>query len=233
MKVNFQILIGMCTKAHRGCKMRNLKKTAWVVVCILTVGLLWGCTSDADMKAYLQALLDTSYKNDTTTFVKIKLGTADEAKTLYEQGIDTGVSSFCSRLGVSEDYKDEFRQLYMDMLKMVRYQVGDAQKQSDGSYIVTVSYEKMNIFKPTLELYQQNVAALANEWMTNTDNPPSEEEKMKEVVLQFKKSMETVLAEVQYNEAETMTIRIELVDKLYTPNTDDVARLEKVLFDGE
>ena len=91
----------------------------------------------------------------------------------------------------------------------------------------------MNIFKPTLELYQQNVAALANEWMTNTDNPPSEEEKMKEVVLQFKKSMETVLAEVQYNEAETMTIRIELVDKLYTPNTDDVAQLEKVLFDGE
>lgn len=36
----------------------------------------------------------------------------------------------------------------MDLLSKVRYTVDEASKQSDGSYIVTVSYEKMNILNP-------------------------------------------------------------------------------------
>ena len=48
-----------------------------------------------------------------------------------------------------------------------------------------------------------------------------------------KSHIEAVLAEVQYNEPQTMTVRIELIDNVYTPNTDDVAELEKALFDGE
>lgn len=205
---------------------------AYIFAWILTTGLLGGCTSNADAKAYLQALLDTSYKNDAKTFVEIKLGTEEEARDLYEEGIDTGVGAFCGRLGISDEYQEEFRQIYIDMLGKVRYSVGDAEKQSDGSFIVTVSYEKMNIFKPALELYQENVAAMADEWTSSADRP-SEEEMVREVVLQFKKSMETILADVQYDEADTMTVRIELDDNMYTPNEDDVAQLEKALFDGE
>lgn len=199
---------------------------------VLTVGILGGCTSDNTVKTYLQALLDASYKNDSGAFVDMKLGTAEDAQKLYEQGIDTGVSVFCSRLGVSEEYEDEFRQIYMDMLGKVRYTVDTAEKQSDGSYIVSVSYEKMNIFKPALELHQENVAVMVETW-ENSAEPPAEEEMVDAVFLEFKNSMETVLAEVQYDEAVTMTVRIELVDNVYTPNTDDIAELEKALFDGE
>jgi len=45
--------------------------------------------------------------------------------------------------------------------------------------------------------------------------------------------METVLSEVQYDEAATMTVRIELIENVYTPNAEDIAELEKALFDGE
>ncbi|MBO5146082.1 MAG: hypothetical protein J6C19_11205 [Lachnospiraceae bacterium] len=214
-------------------KLKKCRKIVLMLVCILTVGLLGGCTSSKDAESYLQALLDASYKNDSKTFVEIRLGTQEEAQALYNQGIDTGVSAFCSSLGVDEEYQEEFRQIYMDMLAKVRYTVGSAQKQSDGSFAVTVSYEKMNIFKPALELYQSDVAAMANEWAVSDDGTPSEEEMMREVILAFKKSMETVLAEVQYDEAETMIIRIELADNVYTPNAEDVAKLEKALFDGE
>lgn len=213
--------------------MKNLRKIVLMLLCVLTVGLMGGCTSGTDVQSYLQALLDASYKNDSKIFVEIKLGTAEEAQSLYDEGIDTGVSAFCSRLGVSDEYKEEFRQIYMDMLGKVRYTIENAEKQSDGSYVVTVSYEKMNIFKPALELYQSDVAAMANEWSASAGDTPSEEEMMKEVVLAFKKSMETVLADVQYNEADTMTVRIELVNNVYTPNTEDVVKLEKALFDGE
>lgn len=210
-----------------------MKKILLLVISILTIGILGGCSTDTSVKTYLQALLDASYKNDSTEFVKMKLGTAEDAQALYEKGIDTGVSLFCSRIGASDEYKEEFRATYMDMLSKVRYTVDTASKQSDGSYIVTVSYEKMNVFKPALELHQQNVAAMTEEWAKASEDAPSKEDMVKEVILEFRNSMETVLADVQYSEAATLNIRIELADNIYTPNADDIAELEKALFDGE
>lgn len=176
--------------------------------------------------------MDASYKNDSKAFVEMKLGTEEEAQTLYEQGIDTGLGVFCSRLGVSDEYREEFRQIYMDMLGKVRYTVDGAEKQSDGSYTVTVTYEKMNIFKPALAQHEDNVAAMMEEW-ANASEPPAEEEMVAAVYNEFKSSMETVLAQVQYDTPASMTVRIELVNNVYTPNADDIAGLEKALFDGE
>ena len=211
----------------------NIKtKILLLLVGVLIVGAVSGCTSDKSVKAYLQALLDASYKNDSAGFVEIKLGTAEEAQALYEQGIDTGVGVFCSRLGVSDEYKEEFRPIYMDMLGKVRYAVEDADKQSDGSYIVTVSYEKMNVFKPALALHQENVAAMMDEWAQSPE-PPAEEGMVAAVYREFRSSMENVLAQVQYDEKASMTVRIELINNVYTPNADDIAGLEKALFDGE
>lgn len=153
-------------------------------------------------------------------------------KHLYERGIDTGVGVFCSKLGVPDAYRESFRQVYMDMLGKVRYTVDTAEKQSDGSYVVTVTYEKMNIFKPALERYQEAVAALAASWQ-DAEEPPAEEALAESVYMEFRNSMESVLSEVQYDEAATMTVRIELLENIYTPNTEDIAELEKALFDGE
>lgn len=211
---------------------KNAAVMVFLLVSVLLTGMVSGCTSDKSVRTYLQALLDASYKNDPAAFVEIKLGTAEDAQALYAQGIDTGVSVFCSRLGVSDDHKEEFRQIYMDLLGKVRYTVEDAKKQSDGSYNVTVSYEKMNIFKPALALHEENVAAMMNEWAESSE-PPSEEDMVVAVYGEFKSSMETVLAEVQYDAAASMTVRIELIDNVYTPNADDIAELEKALFDGE
>ena len=211
---------------------KYLKKILFALVGILMVGALSGCTSDKTVKTYLQALLDASYKNDSSAFVDMKLGKAEEAQALYIQGIDTGVSVFCSRMGISDEYKEEFRQLYMEMLGKVRYTVDTAEKQSDGSYIVAVTYEKMRIFEPALTLYQEKVAALGDAWK-NSDDVLSEEEIVERVILEFKESMEKVLSEVTYEEAASMNVKIELEDNVYTPNAEDIMELEKALFDGE
>lgn len=210
----------------------RITKILLVLAGVLLIGTLGGCTSDKSVRTYLQALLDTSYKNDPKAFVEIKLGDEQDAHALYEQGIDTGVGVFCSRLGVSDEYKEEFRQVYMDMLGKVRYTVEDARKQSDGSYIVTVSYEKMNIFNPALALHEEHVAAMMDEW-AQAPEAPAEDEMVAAVYREFKSSMETVLAEVQYDAAVSMTVRIELIDNVYTPNASDIEELEKALFDGE
>jgi hypothetical protein len=197
-----------------------------------SIGILGGCTSNKDISKYLEALLDTSYKNDVSGFVDIKLGTEDEARALYNQGIDEGVAAFCDSLSVPEGLDDEFRSLYMDMLKMVKYEVGSAVKQSDGSYNVTVTYEKMNLFKAAVDIYEDGVASIVNDWANSEENI-DEEEKQRQVILEFKNSMETAMSQVTYDEPKDMTVRIELVDNKYTPNMNDVKELEKALMDWE
>lgn len=212
--------------------MEKFKRLSFVLVIIVSLGLLGGCTSNKDISKYLKALLDTSYKNDTSGFVNMKLGTEDEAKALYNQGIDDGVTAFCDSLGVSDELGDDFKALYVNMLKLVKYEVGEAVKQSDGSYIVTVTYQKMNIFKPAVELYSDNVAALVDEW-ASSDEEIDDEEKQRRVILEFKDCMETVMSQVTYDEPQEMTVRIELDDNKYAPNMDDVAELETALMDWE
>jgi hypothetical protein len=211
---------------------KNIRNLLTVLIFVAVVGILGGCTSNKDISKYLEALLDTSYKNDISGFVDIKLGTEDEAKALYNQGIDEGVAAFCDSLSVPEGLDEDFRTLYMNMLKMVKYEVGSAVKQSDGSYNVTVTYEKMNIFQPTVEIYEENVAEVANEWANSEENI-DEEEKQRQVILEFKNSMETAMSQVTYDEPKDMTVRIELVDNKYTPNMSDVKELEKALLDWE
>jgi hypothetical protein len=212
--------------------MKKLKNIAVMFICVFAACILGGCASEADMSSYLKALLDTSYKNETQGFVEMKLGTAEEANALYEQGIENGVSAFCERLGMSDELKEDYRELYMDILRNVRYSVEDAKKQKDGSYIVNVSYEKMNLFEPAIQLYQDNVAALVNE-QANSDENISSEDMVNVVIKEFKSSMESILSEAEYNEPETMTVRIEIKDNVYTPNEDDVRTLEESLVDWE
>jgi hypothetical protein len=199
---------------------------------MVTIGIMGGCSSNKDMSKYLQALLDVSYKNDTSEFVKIKLGTEDEATALYNQGIEDGVTAFCDSLNVPEGLDEDFRELYINMLKLVKYEVGDAVKQSDGSYIVTVTYEKMNIFKPAVEIYEDSVASIVDGW-ANSDEDIDDEEKQRQIILEFKNSMETAMSQVTYEEPQEMTVRIELADNQYTPNMSDVSELEKALMDWE
>jgi hypothetical protein len=199
---------------------------------MMIIGLLGGCTSNKDISKYLEALLDTSYKDDISGFVDMKLGTEDEAHELYNQGIDEGVSAFCDSLSVPEGLDNEFRELYINMLKAVKYEVGGAVKQSDGSYIVTVTYEKMNIFKPAVEIYEDGVAAIVDGW-ANSDENIEDEEKQRQVILEFKNSMETAMSQAAYDEPQNITVRIELADNKYTPNMDDVQELEKALVDWE
>ena len=62
-----------------------------VAVLAMAVVTLTGCAS-FDASAYLKAILDNSYKNDSTAFVEQKVGTKEEAAELYQQGIDANMN---------------------------------------------------------------------------------------------------------------------------------------------
>ena len=214
---------------------KMMKKLALIMSCIMMTGMLAGCAK-FDASAYLAALLDNSYKNDSTALVELGIGTAEEAATIYEQGLDTEMQALTSSAGISAEQAEGLRDVIADMLAGAKYTVGEAEAQDDGSYVVTVTYEQMKVFGPTIENYMAETEAIVAEWTEAYmagEEVASEDELMAEVIDLFGTVLADSVANATYEAPQTTTVRIEKVDNAYQPNTEDLTNLEYVLFDSD
>ncbi len=204
-----------------------------IAVCVIICGImLTACGKKLDAQGYLQAMLDLSYKGDSTAYVEMELGTAEEAAAVFERGIDSEMSFFKEKLNMSEELVADFQNLFKEIYGKARYTVGEAKEQKDGSFVVEITYERMKIFEPALISYNEKIASLPEMWAAMETTPTQEEmfEDMTEILRDaLRESIESAIYEAQ----ETMTIRIELIDNVYTPNSQDVISLEKALFDTD
>lgn len=215
-----------------------MKKLSLILAGALTVGLLGGCGNSFDAAAYAKALLDNSYKNDSTQFVSMKIGTAEEAAALYEQGLDANVDAMVSSAGgsISTEQAESFRQVFADIYDGAKYTVGEAEKQGDDTFVVTITYEQMNVFEPAMTAYMDEVNSMVEEWTAAAmagEDVPSEAEMSEQIIATYKDCFVDSLANVTYDEPATATLRIELIDNVWTPNEDDVMNLEMIFFDME
>ncbi|MCM1175893.1 MAG: hypothetical protein NC341_12695 [Blautia sp.] len=213
-----------------------MKKLSLILAGVLTAGLLGGCGNSFDAAAYAKALLDNSYKNDSTQFVSMKIGTAEEAADLYEQGLDANVDAMVASAGgsITAEQAESFRQVFADIYGGAKYTVGEAEKQDDGSFVVTITYEQMNVFEPAMTAYMDEVNNMVEEWTaaaTAGSELPSEDEMNEQIISAYRDCFVDSLANVTYDEPATATLRIELIDNVWTPNEDDVMNLEMVFFD--
>lgn len=206
-----------------------MKKLSIIAACLALIGLLGGCGSKFDASGYVKALLDNSYKNDSAQFVSMKIGTADEAAKLYEDGLDSEVNAMVSSMGysVSDEQKQAIREVFAKILAGAKYTVGEAEKQDDGSYVVTVTYEQMEIFEPAIEDYMDKIV----EMQAGLTGEETNDELVAMAIDAFKDVLDDSLANVSYAAPETTTITVELVDKVYSPNQSDLYNLEASLFD--
>lgn len=221
------------SRFHFGSKVRGIFLTG-VMVCFF----LAGCGSSFDAAAYAEALLNNSYKNDSAQFVSLGIGTAEEAAELYEEGLDANVDAMVASAGgsVTEEQAESFRQIFTDIYKGAKYTVGEAEKQDDGSYVVTITYEQMNVFESAMTSYLDEVNALVEEWTeaySAGEEVPSDEEMNEQILSMYKDCFIDSLANATYDEPATATLRIELIDNVWTPNEDDIMNLELVFFDME
>lgn len=211
------------------------KKLSIILACIMLVGVLGGCGNSFDASAYIKALLDNSYKNDSSQIVSMKIATAEEAADLYEQGLDAEVDSMASAVGsLSKEQEEAYRNLFADVLAGAKYTVGEAEKQDDGSFVVTVTYEQMNVFEPAMKAYIEAVYAQSEIWQTayeNGEGIPSDAEMTDWLATTLKDCIQESLKSVTYDEPQTATVKISLKDNVWTPSSSDLMNLEEVFFD--
>ena len=214
---------------------KMMKKLALIMSCVMMAGMLAGCAK-FDASAYLAALLDNSYKNDSTALVELGIGTEEEAAAIYEEGLGTELEALTATAGISEEQAAGLKDVMADLLAGAKYTVGEAEAQDDGSYVVTVTYEQMNVFGPTIDTYMAETEALVAEWTEAVmagEEAASEDEIMAEVIELFGTVLADSVANATYDEPQTTTVRIEKVDNAYQPNTDDLMNLEYLLFDSD
>lgn len=216
--------------------MKNMRKLALLMVSVLMVSVFAGCGNSFDASAYVKAILDNSYKNDSTGLVEQKVGTAEEAADIYEQGIDAEMQSITSQVSLSDELQAEYREVLQTMFKNCKYTVGEAEKQDDGSYKVTIKYQQMIVFAPTVDAFNEQSAAYIDD-MTNKalngEETPSEDQINEEVFTMLKDCLKTAVENATFAEEAEATVRVELVNNVWTPNETDLSNLELLLLDAD
>ena len=215
--------------------MKKMRKFSLLLVAMLVVTMLGGCGS-FDASGYIKALLDNSYKNDSAAFVEQKVGTEEQAKELYDLGIKTEVDSLISGVSISDELQNEFTTVLQDVYKNVKYTVGEATKKDDGSYEVEVKYQKMKIFSAAMDKYTEALQAYSDEMAEKAGNGgevPSDEELNEASYQMLKDAIKESLGSVEYEDEASTTVHVELKNRVYAPNEDDVYNLERLMFDIE
>ncbi len=95
-----------------------------------------------------------------------------------------------------------------------------------------ITYERLKVFEPALTVYNERIAGLPEAWAA-METSPTQEEMLEDMTEILRDALRESIDSAAYEAQETLTIRIELIDNVYTPNTQDVISLEKALFDSD
>ena len=216
--------------------MKNMKNK----MVILFAGLLLLSTLAAcakfDASSYVKAILDNSYYNDATGIVEQGMGTVEEAAELYNKGIDAQIDVMFEKVAISDELTEEYRQFFEELFSNVKYTVGEAVEVDDKTFEVAVTYEKMNVFTDVMITYEAKITEMVEVWNENAlagEEILSDEEMNEQLFAMLKDCMVEELEEVTFDEPAVATIRVELVDKVWTPSQEDLIDLEYALIDFE
>lgn len=125
--------------------MKNLKKYIGIMAILVMSLSLSGCSLGFDASAYVKACLDACTKGEVTEYARITNTSEEAVKDTYHNMIEADLKVLDS-YQISEEKKEAFRTLYQTMYKSLRYEVGEATKNSDGSFTVPVTTKKMIVF---------------------------------------------------------------------------------------
>jgi len=210
---------------------KMMKKMSAFFAGVLLVSSLAACAS-FDHSAYLKAILDNSYHNDSTAFVEQGVGTAEEAAAIYNEGMQANMTAM--EVGLSDELMAEFLQFYKDLYNSVKYTVGEAVEVDDNTYEVTVTYERLNVFTVADAEFEVKAAELANTWSEEyltSGELPSDDEMNAQIYTLYLEILKASLANATYEAPATTVVKVELTDNVWAPNQNDLLALETALFD--
>lgn len=206
------------------------------VLLIGLVLLLSGCTK-FDACAYMQAILDVSYKNETEEYMEITGVTHEEADEIFKNNLDATMHEFSST-ELPEELEANYRLLFEDTVKQVKYTVGEAVEGENKNYTVEVAVEPILLFDETYEEFQNKTEEYASEISNNVmsgEELPSDDEIQNQVYQTYYEVLKTALNDgLTYGEVENITVHMNrMEDGAYEIPEEDLRALDQAMISQE
>lgn len=183
---------------------------------------------DFDASAYVKACLDASTKGKFEEYIKITNSSEEDAFAAYQSLIDSSVSSL-DNYSISEEKKEQFRDLYQNIYKNLQYEVGDAVKNSDGSYTVPVKTKKLIVYGTITadsEIYITDYA--------KTHSSATEDELTNAALDYMYTQLSEHLQNPQYENNDVINIHVyQTDDNMYGISADELSNLIISMMDEE
>ena len=159
---------------------------------------------------YLTAVLDAFCKNEPSAFVDMGIGTAEQARGFYEGAAANWTSVLLTEyVDSSEEGYIAAKEAFAEMFSRAQYTVKSAERQTNGSYAVTVAYSQMRFFESLGDIYEGAMIYLVDELMREDLDGALSGDKLDSLMLiLLAESMQRVLEDVKYTELKEATITI-------------------------
>lgn len=134
--------------------MKNLKKLKnisvfFLFICTIAI-FTTGCSLfNFDASGYVKACLDANAHGEFEEYAKLTNTSIEEIESTYNKMLDSEIS-YLDAYNISEEKKNQFRELFIQLYKNFKYEVGEAIKNDDGSYSVPVTTYKLMVFKDVI-----------------------------------------------------------------------------------
>ena len=207
-----------------------MKKKLLVLLTILIMGILTGCGMKEDeAKAYVEATLDASYKGEFEAFVEITDSTPEGAAAMYDENMEHIMQSAgFDEQELGEELTENYKQLFLALIKKAEYSVGEAVKNEDSSFSVEVEVRPMTIFNDIEEELTEAVI----EHISGMDEYPDDNE-IKNISFQEMYDILSDKVEVPTYSEETVDVFINLHKNdngMYEISEEDMLTLDNALF---
>lgn len=212
--------------------MKKRRVAAAVLVAVLAVGMLGGCGKKFDAKGYTQAVLDVSYKGETEKYMELTDSSKEEAEAVFTDNLNLTMEAF-EEWGMSDELFAKYKELIGDLIKQVKYTVGEAVETDDGNFTVDVEVEPITIFDDTFAEFNAQTTEYVNELTAKVqagEDVPSDEEIQNKVYEMYYNILREALdAGLNYGDPQTVTMHINQGDdKVYSIPEEDMVALDNL-----
>ncbi|MCI6466648.1 MAG: hypothetical protein MSA90_14430 [Faecalicatena sp.] len=217
--------------------MYRKKRITAVVVAAVLLAVLGGCVNKFNAAGYTKALLDVTYKNETEQYIELTGSTQEAADEIFTKSLDATMEDY-EKLNLPDELEKNYRQLFGDLMKSVRYTVSEAKEDDNGNFTVDVSVEPITIFDDTYSQFQEKAKEYATQVSNDVMNGaemPSEEEMQNHIYDIYYHILNEVLEQgLSYGEAEKVTVHINKGEgDIYEIPKEDMTALDDKMLSRE
>ena len=231
---------GTLWQAHKGKGGQKMKKKKqyWLIalICIIAAVIAAGYyvyINRFDAQAYVKAVLDVSYKEQTEEYIELTDASEKEAKQIFEKNLDVTMEEFDS-LELPEELSGKYRVLFENIAKKVNYTVEEGVKDEEGNYMVTVMVKPITLFDDTYDTFQEKAKEYAeqvsNEVMAGGEIPTDEQMQNEVYQIYYEVLQQACDEGLKYGEVENVTLHVVKTDGgSYEIAEEDMRRLDAAM----